>query len=450
MVLKQEQRFQSNAALLPTWRSLSLQKFPSKRQSVSGDYKRMIKVLHCVSFRQILRGSATFAVALLCFTCSLPAQAVVTASLACEDGPQSSGATYRICMPAQWNQQLIVYAHGYVAPNRPVGIPEDQMSLPGSGFTVDQLITDQGYAFVTSGYRTNGLAIQEGIADLIEAVSIFKAQKGTPTKVMLVGVSEGGAITVLALEQHPEIFDGGLAMCGPYGSFQQQINHFGDFRVLFDYFFPGLMPPSAVDVPPDLLTTWETEYYTNTVQPALIDTANAAQLDQLLVVAETPFDQSDAATKTQSVQDLLWYNVFATNDARVKLGGQPFANSNRIYRGASDNETLNQQVVRYTADDVALETLKSYETSGHLTKPLVTLHTTGDPIVPYWQATQYRGKTIAADNLALHEHLTVEAYGHCRFSTFDVLNAFTRLVTMVDSPPAYQPVQRAYLPVIIQ
>ncbi|MEZ4736676.1 MAG: prolyl oligopeptidase family serine peptidase [Caldilineaceae bacterium] len=343
-----------------------------------------------------------------------------------------------------------MYAHGYVAPNRPVGIPEDQMSLPGSDFTVDQLITDQGYAFVTSGYRANGLAIQEGIADLIEAVAIFKAQKGMPTKVMLVGVSEGGAITVLALEQHPEVFDGGLAMCGPYGSFRQQINYFGDFRVLFDYFFPELMPPSAVDVPPDLLTTWETEYYTNTVQPALTDPANTTQLAQLLTVAETPFDQSDATTKAQSVQDLLWYNVFATNDAKVKLGGQPFDNSARSYRGANDDETLNQQVARFPADAVALENLKSYETSGHLTKPLVTLHTTGDPIVPYWQATQYRGKTIAADNLALHEHLVVEAYGHCRFSTFDVLNAFTRLIAMVDTPPAYQPVQRAYLPVVTQ
>lgn len=379
----------------------------------------------------------------------LPLHASATAPLACEDGSQSSGATYRICMPAQWNQRLIVYAHGYVAPNRPVGIPEEQMSLPGSSFTVDQLVTNQGYAFVTSGYQTNGLAIQQGIADLVDAVAIFKTLKGTPEKVILIGISEGGAITVLALEQHANIFDGGLAMCGPYGSFRQQIDYFGDFRVLFDYFLPGIMPASAVDIPADLLTTWETSYYTTTVLPALTTITNTGQIDQLLPVSGAPFDPNVATTKTETIKDLLWYNVFATNDAKVKLGGQPFDNNNRLYSGAADNETLNQQVARYSADSTALDALANgYETTGHLTKPLVTLHTTGDPIVPYWQALQYRAKTIMADNLALHEDRTVQAYGHCRFSTFDVLNAFTRLVTLVDTPPAYQPVQRAYLPVV--
>ena len=159
-------------------------------------------------------------------------QAAATAPHACTDGLQDSGATYRICMPESWNGWLVVYAHGYVAPNRPVGIPEDQMRLPGSPASVDQLVTAQGYAFVTSGYRVNGLAVQEGIADLVDAVSIFTAQQGVPQKVLLVGISEGGAIATLALERHPERFDGGLAMCGPYGSFRDQINYFGDFFLL--------------------------------------------------------------------------------------------------------------------------------------------------------------------------------------------------------------------------
>ena len=368
--------------------------------------------------------------------------------LACEDGSQSSGATYRICMPAQWNNRLIVYAHGYVAPNRPIGIPEEQMSLPGSTFSVDQLVTSQGYAFATSGYSVNGLAIQQGIADLLDVVTLFTAQKGKPEKVILVGVSEGGAITTLALEQHPDIFDGGLAMCGPYGSFREQVNYFGDFRVLFDYFLPGLLPASAVDIPADLLTTWESSYYTNTVQPALTSITNTTSIDQLLAASHAAFDPNDNATKEQTLKDLLWYNIFATNDGKSKLGGQPFDNQSRVYIDALDGATLNQQVARFTADASALAALAGYETSGHLTKPLITLHTTGDPVVPYWQATQYRSKTLLADNLALHESMTVQAYGHCRFSTFDVLTAFNRLITLIDNPPAYQPVQRSYLPIV--
>lgn len=392
---------------------------------------------------------------ILCSCLFLPQSVQATAPFACEDGAQSSGATYRICMPTQWNNRLIVYAHGYVSPTRPVGIPEDQMRLPGSAFSVDQLVTNQGYAFATSGYRTNGLAIQEGIADLVDVVAIFKALKGTPTKVMVVGISEGGAIATLALERHPELFDGGLAMCGPYGSFRSQVDYFGDFRVLFDHFLPGLMPPSPVAIPADLLTTWDSGYYTNTVKPALTAITNTTAISQLLTISQTPFDANDNATKEQSIADLLWYNVFATNDAQAKLGGQPFDNQERRYApttpdAAIDTQSLNQQVARFTADQAALSALAPYETSGRLTRPLITLHTTGDPIVPYWQATLYRGKTIAADNLALHEVITVPAYGHCRFSTFDVLGAFSRLITLVDTPPVYQPAQHAYLPFVVQ
>lgn len=392
---------------------------------------------------------------LLVLSCWLPClpRPLQAAPLACEDGTQSSGAAYRICMPAQWNKRLVVYAHGYVAPTEPVGIPEAQMRLPGSNFTVDQIVTGQGYAFATSSYRTNGLAIQEGIADLLDVVEIFKAQKGMPEKVLLAGVSEGGAITALALEQHADVFDGGLAMCGPYGSFREQINYFGDFRVLFDHFFPNVLPPSAIDVPTDLLSTWETGYYTNTVQPALTAITNTTAIDQLLAVSKAPFDPNDSTSKLQSIKDLLWYNIFATNDATVKLGGQPFDNRERTYGQTIsdptiDTQAINQAVARFNADQTALTALGSYETTGRLTKPLITLHTTGDPVVPFWHATEYTFKTLAADNLALHEQITVQAYGHCRFSTFDVLGAFNRLVTLIDTPPAYQPVQHVYLALI--
>ncbi|MEZ4864181.1 MAG: prolyl oligopeptidase family serine peptidase [Caldilineaceae bacterium] len=394
-------------------------------------------------------------IGLLCLspqTMSAEEGRAVTATVphACEDGQQSSGATYRICMPTTWNNDLIVYAHGYVAPNRPIGIPEDQMALPG-GLSVDQIATSLGYGFTTSGYRTNGLAIQAGMADLIDVVSIFTAQKGAPNRVLLVGVSEGGAITALALEKHPDIFAGGLAMCGPYGSFQQQITHFGDFRVLFDYFFPQLLPASAVNIPAELLDSWETSYYTNTVQPALLNPANHDNLDQLLATSGAAIDTADSSTQEKTAKDLLWYNVFATNDAKAKLGGQPFANQQTSYAGSADDTQLNQDVARFVADQAAIDAIAAdYETSGHLSRPLVTLHTTGDPIVPYAQAVAYRGKTIAADNMALHEFMTVQGYGHCQFSTVDVLLAFNKLVDMVNNPPPYQPVQRIYLPMVAQ
>ena len=363
--------------------------------------------------------------------------------MACEDGLQESGATYRICMPAIWNGKLLVYAHGYVAPNRPLGITDDQLGVPGSP-TVDELANGLGFAFVTSGFRTNGLAIQEGIADLVDAVAIFSAAKGEPSQILLAGVSEGGAIAALAIERHPEIFDGGLAMCGPYGNFREQIDYFGDFRIVFDYFFPTVMPPSAVDIPPSLLDSWETSYFTDTVQPVITATVNITAVSELLTVTNAAFDENDPTTRIATIEELLWYNVFATNDATIKLGGQPFTNRDRIYTGSADDNQLNQSVARYAADQSALEALTAYETTGNLIRPLITLHTTGDPVVPYWHTTQYRAKIVAAGRSAFHEQIAYENYGHCQFTSAIILNAFSRLTALADNPPQLQ----VYLPLI--
>jgi len=46
-------------------------------------------------------------------------------------------------------------------------------------------------------------------------------------------------------------------VCGPIGSFQQQIDYLGDARVLFDYFFPGVLgaawTQSNITIPAELI-----------------------------------------------------------------------------------------------------------------------------------------------------------------------------------------------------
>lgn len=371
----------------------------------------------------------------------------VTAPLACDpDQQQASGAWYRICMPAivPWNGDLFVYAHGYVSPTEPVGIPEDQMGL--GGLSIDLIVNALGYGFVTTSYSTNGLAVVPAIEDLLDVVDIFAATKGAPDRVFLVGVSEGGLITALSVEQHSDVYDGGLAMCGPYGDFAYQVNYLGDFRAVFDYFFPGLMPGDPTDIPGWLMDTWDS-YYAATIRPEIEDLANAGKVDQLLAVTGAAFDPADPATREETIERLLWYNVFATNDAIDRLGGQPFDNVDRAYSGSDDDAQLNLGVQRVGADAAALAEIEAhYQTSGQLSVPVVTLHTTGDYLVPYWHARRYRGKTLHADNLALHEHRTAEGYGHCTFTLVEALGAFLRLVEMVDDPPPYRPVQRSFLP----
>jgi pimeloyl-ACP methyl ester carboxylesterase len=369
----------------------------------------------------------------------------------CKDGIQHSGAVYRICLPGDWDgKSLVIYAHGYVSPMKPVAIPEDQVKPPGWPLSIDQVLNAQGYAFAMSSYSTNGLAVEQGIADSIDVLQIFTGLHGAPEETSLFGISDGGQIAVLAAERYPHIFRGAIAFCGPYGDYAGQINYFGDFRVLFDYFFPAVdIPNSPIDIAPAVIADWPT-FYADEIHPIITDPANAGRVDQLLTTANVAFDADDAGpAKEQIIERLLWYNVFATNDGRAKLSGQPFDNTGRIYSGSADDSALNSSVERFRGDaDAAAAIANGYETTGNLRIPLLTMHTDGDPIVPYWHAQKYGEKVAAQGSSTFYAHIPVtETYGHCSFNFSQLSSALTTYQTMLETIAPFEPVS-IYLPFV--
>jgi hypothetical protein len=338
------------------------------------------------------------------------------------DGTQASGAKYRICMPdtSCWNHKLVVFAHGYVDPNAPIAIPDDQLIV--GGISIPALMNKLGFGFAVSSYSTNGLAVLPGIQDSLDLVNIFSSTVGKPERVYLVGPSEGGLVSALSIEQHSDVYNAALPACGPIGDFQRQINYIGDFRVVFDYFFPGVIPGTAVSVPQQVMTDWESTYVP-AIQNAI--QANPSATNQLLAVTKAPVSPSDPSTIAQTVVNLLWYAAFSTNDANQKLGGQPFDNHSRVYAGSLNDADLNQKVARYTADPAAVAQISfHYQTTGRLQRPAVTLHTTGDPIIPYWNELLYTLKTLNQHTAMERINIPVAAYGHCNFTAADALIAF--------------------------
>ncbi|MCH8890488.1 MAG: hypothetical protein IH827_05380 [Myxococcales bacterium] len=130
----------------------------------------------------------------------------------------------------------------------------------------------------------------------------------------------------------------------------------------------------------------------------------------------------------------------ASNDATVKLGGQPFDNTGRWYRGSDRPFRLNRNVSRFHADPGAREEMElRYQTSGELIRPLVTLHTTDDPIVPFWHERLYRRKVFATGSGSLYRGIPVRRYGHCNFSVVETLVAFALLVHKVTGQELVNP-----------
>jgi len=340
----------------------------------------------------------------------------------CIDGTLPSGAKSRICVPlAGWNHQLVVFAHGYIEPTRPI----DFYHLDLGGVNLPLLVQSQGFAFATTSYRQNGLAILEGADDIRELVTAFTVQRGEPLRTHITGASEGGLVTALLLEQSPDMFSSGLAACGPVGSFRAQVNYVGDFRVLFDYFFPNVIPGTVVDVPPDVIANWYTRYL-----PAVVGAlqANPARALELMRTSGAAYDPANpVATIGQTVANVLWYNVFGGTDAETKLGGNPYGNRLRLYFGSSNDLRLNLRVQRFSASPAAAAAMTKYETTGRLTRPLVTLHTQRDEVVPFWHEPLYLAKVFLTGHSGLLP-LPVDRYGHCNFNTNELLTAFALTV----------------------
>jgi hypothetical protein len=135
------------------------------------------------------------------------------------------------------------------------------------------------------------------------------------------------------------------------------------------------------------------------------------------------------------VVGLLWYNVFGTADAQQRLGGQPYDNTQRVYAGSSDDAALNVGVERYQADPSAQAGLARFTTTGSLAVPLVNLHTSGDPIVPFSQSALYGQKVGRAGATAQFTQVDIDRFGHCTFEAQELLDAFSQLWVSIGPRP---------------
>lgn len=342
----------------------------------------------------------------------------------CELGLLPSGARSLICVPPLgWNGQLVVYAHGYVAPFLPLDFYQ---LTTADGTSVPLIVQSFGFAFATTTYRQNGLAILEGVDDVRELVAAFSAIHSVPTRTHVAGVSEGGLVSTLLAERSPELFTSAVAACAPIGNYRLQINYIGDFRVLFDYFFPGIIPGSAIEIPPKVIVDWETVYKPR-IAAALV--ASPGRALELMRVSRAAYDPANPATIVNTTLNVLGYNVIGNNDARQKLGGNPYGNRFTWYFGSSNDLRLNLLVRRFSASPVALQALTEYETNGDLSIPLVTIHTTRDEVVPFAHELLYLPKVDLFDR-GRFLPIPVDRYGHCNLTTTELLGALGLAISL--------------------
>ena len=354
-----------------------------------------------------------------------------------------------------WNnldyRYMIFYAHGMVdpVPYAPIELPSDMIGER----TVEEILVGNNMGYASTSYRDNGLVVLdavENIKELADIVSNFFQDYNTdylpPDLIFLGGPSEGGLVTIKTIEKYPHLFDGAVSIGAPIGDFWNQLQYMGDFHVLFNYFFGAELESLGIDIgnpavtiSEGIMNSWENEDYRPpewggfNLQEIIISIlqSNPSKVYQLIKCAKVTVDMNDETAVGTALLELLRFNIMLTNDIHDRMGGVPFDNTRKWYWGSNNDWRLNRLVQRIRADYEAKTEVRNYETSGEIEIPVVTIHTTGDHVVPFWHNPKYRYKVFVKGNSLLHTGIPVDNYGHCTIDESHIMAALYIIISKI-------------------
>jgi len=332
-------------------------------------------------------------------------------------------AAYRYEVPARWNGGLVMFAHGY------------QGEGPGAGSVqtepLDALLDERGYAWAATGYRSIGYRPDWFIDDVRALRERFIREVGPPRWTIIHGQSMGGHVTIASLELHPGLYQGALIECGI-------IDGIGLADFLYAY-------------------TAAAEYVGGV---SLLDAPDRATFhrrvnEQWLPAVGTPDAFTERGRRFESVvkhlmgEAPLWREGLPRRYLMNLVYLLPGESRERLRRAVStqhvryrvdpglglDEAELNARVRRIApepgfrsrANDPAYA-----ELTGRITVPVMAIHETGDPRVPFVLQQQYRRRTLAAGTADLLVQRAVRWPGHCAFDSEIRDQAFDDLVAWVE------------------
>jgi pimeloyl-ACP methyl ester carboxylesterase len=343
-------------------------------------------------------------------------------------GRTEDGSTFAIAMPDAWNRSLIVYAHGIVDPGAPVALPSTQ-----DGFeTLRTLWTGMGYAVAYSSFAENGYALKSAIDSTDDLRREFRKRFSRPVRTYLVGHSLGALAVVAIAETHPGHYDGALAMCAPIGGGVAEIQYLSDARVLFDYFFPGVVPGGPFSVPAGTSFAPGSPVF-NATFAALVGGLSSPGQPTLQFASSARLPFTSVNELIASALNVVGFSVRFSNDVLERTKGRiPFRNVYTVYTGSANDVALNLGVERFTARKSAVNFFeKYYEPTGELEIPMLTLHSRFDPVAPFGQEADYARKVANEGSSTWLTQRAISSYGHCNINPAETMSGFQALVTWV-------------------
>ncbi len=379
------------------------------------------------------------------------------------EGTLASGATYVMDVPADWNGTVLLFSHGF----RPPGAPNPAQNVTDPATRA--LLFKDGYALAGSSYATTGWAVEHAVPDQLATLDAFTERFGAARRTLAWGQSYGGLVTTRIAERHGDRIDGSLSVCGlVHGGVANWNNTLDPVFALKTLLAPdasiplaGFQDQAAATTAAATLSGVVTQAQTSADGRARI--ALAAALHNIpgwndpSQPRPAPDDwNAQQANQYTAVRGLLATAAFSwRQDTEVLAGGNSSWNTGvdyakllhkssaykevkGLYKAAgrslkADLRALNT-APRVKADKNAVDWMSRTSTfTGRLTKPQLTVHTTGDALVPVQTESAYLRAATAGGSRPLLRQAYVDNAGHCTFSPAEQVAALDTLEHRVDT-----------------
>ena len=322
-----------------------------------------------------------------------------------------NGAAYEIKMPDKWNGTLLLYSHGYryAQPAPPDFSPVETKAVSAPNDETAKQLLAAGYALAGSAYKSNGWAVQDGVAAAEDLQKFFVDNVGQPYRTEIWGNSLGGLITQMIAEKHPEWVDGAAPLCGVMAGVVPNMNLALDVSYAVKTLIYPEMKITGYTSYEEAVANWTNAMKALIAAASDVKGGGTAKILYIAALVDAPsqtlhYDGSSVESKVKATVEALatdlGYATFARYDLEQRFGGNPSGNDatdyaarineteasliNAVTAGAVD--TFNSQLAagaKVTADDAAKTKAltEGGDPKGTITKPEITMHTAADPLV---------------------------------------------------------------------
>jgi pimeloyl-ACP methyl ester carboxylesterase len=347
------------------------------------------------------------------------------------------GGMYRFELPDNWNGELALFMHGTnFATNMSFG---GGTGAPFAGTTgLREYMIDNGFAWGASTYRCNGYIPGIGLSDTILLKDLFAKQTSkTPTRVYLLGRSMGGFQTLLAMHVYPEMFDGALAMCAINSAtwdFQVAAGAAAEYITGLRFTTPATVAETQARMA--AITGLPGDVRPPGASPLTQRGLQLASIQIHLSGGPRPFAMEGLAAPFTGVPAFRFNMSGGTLAGATTPSAKTRANDKTKYTidpglGVTSAD-IDANVRRVSPDTSLYEAFEETRPlSGEIKRPLLTLHTTGDLVVPISSAQALQRAVDGAKQGNLLVQRFIRSAGHCTFTGQEESQAFADLVKWV-------------------